>query len=164
MQAYALANRGLAAADGVVADGETAEAAGQTLLWLNGRLADLAPGPVDRLVAVDLTRKRDWAFHALIGHGGEAWARRRQLELTGGRPLAICTGGGSLIPVKTELGWLHTSTDGCFKVWTEPSNRAGKRWSRLCPDCRGAAGHRNPYRDARRALRTRVKTFLAGRT
>jgi len=140
------------------ADHPTVDAARETLRWFNSRLVELASGPVDELLAVELTLKRDWALHALINHGGKGWAKREQLAITGGHALAICTGGGSRIPVRTILGWSTAWTKGCFSIFEEKPNKAGKKWPRLCPDCRiGGAGHRHPYRDARRTLQARAR-------
>jgi hypothetical protein len=139
------------------ADPDTVAAAEETLRWFNDRLVGLAPGPVDDLVAHDLTVKRDWALHALINHGGPAWAKRRQLEVTDGRPLAICTGGRFPMYEQTEVGVLRAWPTGCYHVFQEAPNVAGKKWPPLCPDCQPRAGHRNPYRDGRRALHARVK-------
>lgn len=141
------------------ADRVTVDAARSTLRWFNSRLAELAPGPIDELLAVELTVKRDWALHALIRHRGgqKGWAKREQLAITEGHAFAICTGGRSRIPVRTVLGASVTWTKGCYKIFEEKPNIAGVKWSPLCPNCRANAGHRNPYRDARRALRARAK-------
>jgi hypothetical protein len=146
------------------ADRETLAAAEQTLRWVNGWLAELSPGPVDELVAVELTVKRDWALHAFINHGGPAWAKRKQLELTNGRALAICTGGRYPIYVKTDIGIGRAWPTGCFHVFPEATNIKGKKWPALCPDCQPRSGHRNPYRDGRRALERRAREIARIRT
>jgi hypothetical protein len=154
MQAYSLA------AD-PIADPETIAAAEGTLRWFNRQLAELNPGPVDELVAHDLTIKRDFALRALSDHGGWGWAKRKQLELTSGQALAICTGGRFAMFEPTEVGELRAWPIGCFGVFTEAPNVAGKKWPPLCPDCQPCNGHRNPYRDGRRALNAQVKMILA---
>jgi len=159
MQAYSLAARGRAAADCTHATSQTVEAARAVLRWFNHTLAAQASGPVEAIEAYELTNQRDWALHALIAHGAMKFAKKEQLEATGGKPLAVCTGGGSRIPVDTALGWLQTSTKGCFRVFEEPQNLAGKKWARLCPDCQKRGGRRDPYRDARRELRRRVSAL-----
>jgi hypothetical protein len=140
-------------------DQATLDAARETLRWFNDWLVDLAPGPIDELLAVDLTLKRDGALHALIRyHGGnKGLAKGDQLEITGGHALAICTGGRFPRFVPTVLGRYRAWTKGCYRVFEEKLNRAGKKWPPLCPDCQADAGHRNPYRDAERALRARAK-------
>jgi hypothetical protein len=147
MEEYSLSQR---AEDDADASRQVVQAALEVLRWYQARLLEFEPGPVDELRAWELTRKRDWALHALIRYkgGDKGWAKQQQLEITADRPLAICTGGGSGIPVKTELGKrrLVTHTRGCFVVFEEKTNVAGKKWPRLCPRCR----QRNPYRTAER--------------
>ena len=134
------------------------EAARETLGWFHDQLLGLGQNdPVAELLAVGLTIKRDWALHALIDHGGGGWAKREQLALTAGRPLAICTGGG----YPTYWNGLRAWTQGCLFVFEEPPNVGGKKWGRLCPNCQNRAGHRKPYRDARRALKHRVEEIAA---
>ena len=141
------------------ADSATAGAARETLRWFNSRLVELEPGPIDELLAVDLTVRRDWALHALINrYGGiKGLAKRDHLEVTHNHALAICTGGRSRKPVRTVLGEGWASTKGCYTIFEEKTNIAGKKWPPLCPDCQPAAGHRNPYRTAERVLRARAK-------
>jgi hypothetical protein len=154
-------------------DAETVQAALEVLGWFQRRLLEIGIGQiVDKPQGLELTRQRDWAFHVLADHGSKGWARQQQLEVTARRPLAICTGGGAARYVKTDLGkeierktgtsrrGLPTHTRGCFCVFEEAGNSAGKRWPRLCPRCR----QRNPYRTAERALKANVKKYLAGRT
>jgi hypothetical protein len=138
------------------ADPETVAAAEETIRWFNDRLAELAPGPVDQLVAVELTIKRDWALHAFTNHGGRAWAKRKQLELTDGRPLAICTGGRFRMYVQTVIGEGSAWPTGCFRVFEEAPNIKGKKWPPLCPHCQPRSGHRNPYRDGRNVVKRRA--------
>jgi hypothetical protein len=135
------------------------EAARATLRWFNDQLLELQPGPVDESAAYGLTVKRDWALAVLVAYGGKGEAKRQQLELLGGQPLAICTGGRHAMFEKTKIGVLRAWTKGCFRVFDEKPNIAGKKWPPLCPDCQPREGHRNPYRDGRRALHARVKTL-----
>jgi len=141
------------------ADRATVDAARETLRWFNSRLAELAPGPLDELLAVEWTWKRDWALHALIRyHGGnKGLAKREQLEITDGHALAICTGGGFPRYVRTVLGLSPAWTRGCYCIFEEKPNISGKKWPRLCDDCQPREGHRNPYRAARRALQARAR-------
>lgn len=145
-----------------VADPETIAAARETLRWFNARLIELAPGPIEQLVAWDLTRRRDWALHALINHGTAGWAKKVQLELTNQRPLAVCTGAGPYY-FPTAIGPMITSTKGCYFVFEEKTNVAGKKWARLCPACRASGGHRQPIRDARRDLQAWAKNYATSR-
>jgi hypothetical protein len=160
MQAYSLRFRDRDADP--AADPETIAAAEETIRWFNSRLAELAPGPIDQLLAVEWTIKRDWALHAFINHGEKAWAKRKQLELTNGQALAICTGGGPAMYIDTKIGVGRAWPTGCFYVFQEAPNIKGKKWPRLCPDCR-AIRHRNPYRDGRRALKRRAIEIRAVR-
>ncbi len=137
------------------------EAAREVLRWYHGRLLTLWPGPIDPELAYHLTVWRDVALLALIDHGTKGFAKREQLELTDGRPLGICTGGGEPKLVPTDWRRLQVWPSGCYFVFEEATNISGRKWPRLCPDCQPRNGHRNPDRDAERAARAGVETFFS---
>jgi hypothetical protein len=141
------------------ADYATVDAARATLRWVNSWLHELEPGPIESLLAMDLAVKRRWALHALFRHygGAKGQVKREQLDATGGRALAICTGGGSRLYVQTVLGVAWTTPKGCFRIFEEAKNMSGRKWPVLCPDCQPRTGKRNPYRTARRDLQARAK-------
>ncbi len=147
------------------ADQATVDAARETLRWFNDRLVELAPGPVDELLAWDLTLKRDWALHALIRyHGGDkGLAKREQLEITDRHALAICTGGRFPRFVPTVLGQHPAWTKGCCGIFEEKTNVAGRKWPPLCDHCQPRTGHRQPGRDAERALQARARQIADSR-
>jgi hypothetical protein len=155
MQEYSLSQRASDDADA----SRQVQAALEVLRWYQAQLLEREPGPVDELPAWELTRKRDWALHALIRYkGGEkGWAKRQQLAITDGHALAICTGGRFPRYVQTVLGEHATTTKGCYRIFEEATNITGKKWPPLCPRCQPRAGHRNPFRDADRALQARAK-------
>jgi hypothetical protein len=105
--------------------------------------------------------KRDWALHAFINQGGAAWAKRKQLELTNGRALAICTGGRFAMYEQTIIGEGRAWPTGCFHIFEEAPNVKGRKWPPLCPHCQPRNGHRNPYRDGRNALHRRAAEIAA---
>src|SRR5262249_2690533 len=93
MEAYARLCRDPDYAGMCKPDRATLAAAEETIVWFNDCLTDLAPGPVDSNDGFLLAVRRDFALSVLINYGGPAWAKRRQLELTSQRALALCTGG-----------------------------------------------------------------------
>jgi hypothetical protein len=65
----------------------------------------------------------------------DGYAKQRQLEHSGGRPLAVCLGGGKRWPFITILGPCEAQAVGCFRIFEDSTRPSGRMWARLCPDC-----------------------------
>lgn len=115
------------------------------------------PGPVPRDLAYELVISENWALHALVDWKGLAGAKREHIRIAGGRPLAICRGGGVGREVETVLGPMHAVAEGCLRVFEPPTRASGRMWPGLCPQCRPRNGKRNPTRDAERRVRARAR-------
>jgi hypothetical protein len=137
------------------------EACEAVIAAVQGELALLEPGPVDSFVAFELVTMELWALHAIVDQAGHGAAKREQVRLSGGRPLAICRQTASIRVVQTSLGPIKVNGEGCFRIFESPTRASGRMWPHLCPDCRPRNGKRQPLRDAERALRTRVRTVQA---
>lgn len=124
-------------------------------------LAELEPRPVPLDVAERLALTETSALFALayIRRGGGATspgrAKQLQVELAGGRPLAVCVGTRQVGTIETSYGPREYVVSGCgavFPASTRPSGRVSNHW---CPDCRRNL-RRNPAREARRTLKRQL--------
>jgi hypothetical protein len=112
-------------------------------------------GTQDRAAGVELYIAQWWALHALRESRGNAFTKETQIRLAGGRPLAVCCGGGKGRLVKTFLGESLISGWGCFSVFEDATRLSGKMWPRWCPGCRNNR-RRNPFREQQNAVRRRA--------
>jgi hypothetical protein len=81
-----------------------------------------------------------WVVDALRFIASDGYAKRRQLEHSNGRPLAVCMGGGKQRHVTTLLGDYSVQALGCFRVFEDSTRPSGRMWANLCPDCRHSRG------------------------
>jgi hypothetical protein len=113
--------------------------------------------PVDRLLAFELVTSELWALHPIVDSKGPGAAKREQVRLAGGRPLAICRQTPTGREVKTRLGTSTVHGEGCLHIFEAPvRTNGGHMFPHQCPDCRPRNGKRNPPRDAERKLRARA--------
>jgi hypothetical protein len=119
-------------------------------------LAERAPGPISVDEAHGLFWAEFWALHALYDIGGHGKARRVQLEVCKGAPLATCRCNAEKQMTETLIGQIPVRGQGCLRIFELPTRTSGRMWSSLCPDCRPRNGKRQPLREAQRALRRRV--------
>jgi len=126
-------------------------------------LARLEPGPISLAVAHELVVSEVWALGALANWKGHAAAKREQIRLANGRPLAICRGTESGREVVTPLGTYVVHGEGCLCIFEAPTRASGRLWPHLCPACRPRNGKRQPLREAERRLRRRIDDRLRAR-
>ena len=116
------------------------------------------PSPLELDEAVDLWTGRRWALQALIVVGGGENALAKQVEARvspGGQPLAICLGSAKVHQVQTIAGIVPMhGYQGCLRTFPDPPAGRGKRWPRLCPECRRAQS--NALAAAKNELRRHV--------
>ena len=78
-----------------------------------------------------------WAVTALRYLHGDGYAKRRQLEHSDDRPLAVCVGGGTTDRVTTILGSFDFQALGCFGIFEDSKRLSGDTiWSRQCANRR----------------------------
>ena len=82
-----------------------------------------------------------WSLHASKA-GAHAAAKQVQLDVSRGRPLAVCVG-------KIDVGALGA---GCGKVFPDAVDLRGQLWAIWCPDCRNNSITKRK-RSAARAIR-----------
>jgi hypothetical protein len=119
-------------------------------------LKRLSPGPLSEDEAHLLFWSEFWALHALYDIGGHGKARRVQLGVCDGAPLAICRCSAEKQVTETLIGQIPVRGKGCLRIFELPARTSGRMWPSLCPDCRPRNGRRRPLREAQRAMRRRV--------
>ena len=145
------------------------EEAPEAVLKADHRELQRLESPVEPATARRLARDRYQAVNALIYLlRGDKHAKQKLLDLTEDAPLTICMGdryriGGNRIlrPVKTQLGEVTFTVDGCRSIFPDVVRTSGgKMWPGLCPACRGP--RKKPTRDQARALRRRLNEIWEG--
>ena len=102
--------------------------------------------PLDIAVAIEIAGARLWAIHALsLVTGSHSYAKRIELEMTDGAPLAVCVGTGPFWPAvagfqKTwPVQWykreLSLPALGCRAVMPESPRLGGVMWRYWCDEC-----------------------------
>ena len=102
--------------------------------------------PLELAVASELAFARLWAIHALLGlTGSHSHAKRFELEVTSGRPLAVCVGKSPWFPpvagfrklqtVRSYWGDVFVPALGCHAVIPESTRLGGVMWRYWCDDC-----------------------------
>lgn len=114
------------------------------------------PSPLDLDDAVQLWSARRWSLEALIYIRDNRLAKEVEASVSpGGQPLAICIGSAKKHVVQTVRGPIPMhGYGGCLRVFSDASAGSGRRWPRLCPDCRST--RTNDLNKARAALRKRA--------
>jgi len=111
-------------------------------------------------IAQELDRRRVNALVVLASLGrrdtlGLVDAKRGEIELADGRPLALCLGTRKRsIRVVTANGPLHVAAAGCLAVFDDSLATTGgpSMWARWCPACEA----RKPRRDQERRLQAQI--------
>jgi hypothetical protein len=134
------------------------EASEVVIRTVQRELRRLEPGPVDRLLAFELVTAELWALHPIFDGGGAGAAKRAQVRLADGRPLAICRGTATGRLVNTRHGTFTVHGEGCLHIFEAPDHTTGGHmFPHQCPDCRPRNGKRNPLRTSERAFRARLR-------
>ena len=119
--------------------------------------------PLDLSVVSDLAFGRLWAIYALLFHtGSHSHAKRFELEITDGAPLAICLGTGPWFPpvagfrrtlrVRTHWKDVWVPACGCNAIMPESTRLGGVMWRYWCHSCApntGAKGRAQARRHKR---------------
>ena len=134
--------------------------------WVQGRLEEMRNDPdgwavLDRH---DVTAAQSLAVETLrwMSKTGTnaSDAKRLHVDVSGGRPLAICIGPPLLYPVlrgEPVRRWVAPAfSSGCGAIFDVSTYVGGRNlFPRYCPDCRG--NRRHPNRDAAAILRQRSR-------
>jgi hypothetical protein len=102
--------------------------------------------PLPLSVASELAISRLWAIHALsVLTGSYAHAKRYELQVTSGAPLAVCIGTGPWFPpvsgfrklkkVRSYWGEVSIPAAGCHAIMAESTRFGGVMWRYWCDDC-----------------------------
>ena len=102
--------------------------------------------PLEIAEASELGIGRLWAIHALsVVTSSHSCAKRFELEITGGAPLAICLGTGPWYPpvagfrsvqrVQSFGGVVYVPKLGCYSIIPESTRLGGVMWRYWCDDC-----------------------------
>jgi hypothetical protein len=134
----------------------TAEASSAVLAAVQQELMRLAPGPLDDEVAFELFWAEFWALHEINDRAGQGAAKRAQVQVAAGRPLAICRSTYSTRQVQTPTASVAVHGKGCLRIYESPTRTSGRMFPHLCPECRPRNGKRQPLRDAERGLLARL--------
>jgi hypothetical protein len=97
-------------------------------------------------VASELGISRLWAIHALaVNTGSHSHAKRFELEITGGAPLAVRLGTGPWFPdvagfrklqkIQTHWGDVFVPKLGCHAIIPELTRLGGVMWRYWCEPC-----------------------------
>ena len=117
---------------------------------------------------------RHWALHALTDRMRVSEAKRVDLDVTDGRPLAVCTGAdlrgwsyqasrppillGTPVDLKVGNGKVTTPAFGCFVIFDDSVRTSAKPWSFSCPACRARRTRHEAQVAARSISGRRVRT------
>jgi hypothetical protein len=110
--------------------------------------------------SVELWTARRWYLEALIYLDGNRLAKDVETRVSpGGQPLAICVGSAKrelvVVYVRGRVQEIEMrGYIGCLRTFPDTPFGRGKRWPRLCPDCRTRRS--NATKKARTALQRRV--------
>ena len=107
--------------------------------------------PLELAVASELAISRLWAIHALsVCTGSHAHAKRFELRIAGGAPLAVCVGTGPWFPpvagfrkvkrLQTLWGEVFVPALGCHAVIAESTRIGGVMWRYWCDECAPNSG------------------------
>jgi hypothetical protein len=134
------------------------EKAARTVLFnVHCELRECA-SPLEEAAAWELSNAKKWAIRAFAYVPGEVRAKKIEVELTQGEPLAICM--GSQTSVDTEMGLLHLPVLGCRSVFPDATHVTGgnRMWRDWCDKC--PPNQAQPLRTARREHKKRVDEYL----
>ena len=110
------------------------------------------PSPLELAAATELWHFRHGYLNALYYLDGNGSRLAKDVEARvspGGKPLAICLGSNKREDVETVVGPLPMAGYiGCLQTFPDIAYGPGRRWPRLCPECRS---RRTNARNAPRA-------------
>jgi hypothetical protein len=136
--------------------------------------------PLSRDVGFELAYSRAWALKALAYGPGPKGAKLRELELTDGAPLTICTGQNAESRIERDIGapflgsvvkarvwyegilhFLPVPAYGCFAIFPDATQTRGHLWKHWCRQCDPSRSQRP--RSALRAHERLIRTWLEER-
>ena len=118
---------------------------------------------LDTAAAFGLASAREWALHALVYLEGKQGAKRLEIALAGGEPLAICgvpvyvedrpsIGFRGAKPIESPFGLVNLPNFGCFGVFPDSLREdRGRMWSYWCPRCEPSASKATRFQTKDRA-------------
>jgi hypothetical protein len=144
--------------DGCTPDHAGLEEAAKTVLSHVHRELRERESPLDYAAAWGLNNAKRWAIRALADREGKIRAKKIELNLTQGKPLAICM--GSQTSVDTEMGHLHLPVLGCRSVFRDATHVTGgnRMWRDWCDNC--PPNKAQPLRWAKNEHKKRVDEYL----
>jgi hypothetical protein len=98
--------------------------------------------PLDMLVAPELWHTRLWYLTALIYRKGNQLAKEIEARASlDGHALAICIGSAKYERVDVYIHGRLQQIEmpgyvGCLRTFPDPPYGPGRRWPRVCPECR----------------------------